>query len=356
MPAGLVILTALATGLPPADMADVVAARLQALDGLVVDLTLEVYGAHSDTPVLDPAAWDTLWDTLPFRVTILRPNVRVEALKDEPERGYEPVVACIFDGTYTSRHVRPSRRSGRVFYQTLPDVQSGIVRCHPLLQVFDLGIFDAAPPGHLNIVTVLQHPSAILVRSVGGVSTYAASVPMGRFESTIHFEMDINERGTPLRIKTTLDNDHPDLVNSYYEQFALRTTEVNGAELPVETAVTHWGPKFPHYWTVNLYRVEAVEVRADLSPDDLRIEIVRRDSCVNEHFPDASVHQTEYDEDGRLVWEDRWFSAADSDTGDAEAIKAKHAIRWRMTIPPVAGLIGLSMAGLLTYRSRHNSH
>jgi hypothetical protein len=348
----LSVFIGLCAGLAPVDMAQVVAERLTALDKLVVDLTVDIYGTHTDTPVLDRAAWEKLIVTLPFHLTILRPNVRAEALKDDPEVGYEPSVGCVYDGTYTQRSVRPSRTTGHVVYHMLPDVQSGVLRNDPILQVFDLGIFDAAPPGRLNIVDVLRHPSATLVRSVGGISTYSASLPMDGYEYTIHFELDINQRGTPLRMKTVLDYDNPDFPPSYYEQFVLRTAEVNGAEFPMETAVTHWGAKVPHYWTVHLFRVNAVEVRDDLSVDDVRIEIDRRNAAVNEYFPDARVRYTAFDQAGQLIEEDEYFKAAGPDTGDIAAILSAHAIPWRMGVPPAAALIGLTTAVTLTYVAR----
>lgn len=348
MVGGLVVFSAMAVGLAPLEMAEVVAQRLSALDKLTVDVTLEVYGAHSDVPVLDRAAWDTLIDTYPFRLTISRPNLRAEFLKDDAAMGFVPVVASVYDGIYTSREVGLAR-DGRAHYVVVPAAQSGVLRWHPLLQVFDLGIYDSAPPGRLNILDVLRHPSAVLVRSAAGVATYAASVPGSGY--SIRFELDINERGTPLRIKSALDYDNANIPPSYYEQFALRTAEINGAEFPMETAITHWGAAMPNFWNVWLYRVTNVQVREDLVADEVRVNIEQRNARVTEYLPHGGVHQTVYDDAGQIAGEDDWFTGAEP--ADPGAIVSRDSIRWRMCIPPGAALIGLTVATLLTYWSRH---
>ncbi len=351
MTSALMVLVA-AAGLAPADMADVVAQRLAALDKLVLDVTEEVYGAHSDTPVLDRAPWKLI-ATFPYRLAILRPNVRVEALKDDPQAGYKPVVASVFDGTYSARLVRPPPHGGKWVYTVVPQArQAGVLLAHPLLQAFDLGIYDCPPPGDLDIVSVLRHPSATVVRSIGGISTYAVSVPTPYY--AMHFELDLNEEGLPLRVKSALEYPDPNIPPTYYEQFILQTTEVNGADLPIEIAITHWGAKMPHYWNVWLYRVDNIELRNDLSIDDVRVEVKRRNSVVNEYLPDGAARQTVYDENGDEIEAQSFFHAADAETGDPAAIA--RAVRSRKGIGPAAAAVGVSTALALAYVARRGRH
>ena len=171
------LLVTLTGPIVPADMAGLVSERLARLDRLVVDVTVEVYGVHSDAAVLDREQWSGPLSTYPYRLTIVRPNVRAEFLKDERALGYEPVVASVFKGTYTSRHVRPDA-SGRTSYRITPGVvESGVLGWTQILQVFDIHMYEATIP-QLNIVDLLRNPNAVFVRCAGGVCTYAVSVPM----------------------------------------------------------------------------------------------------------------------------------------------------------------------------------
>jgi hypothetical protein len=340
-----------ASGLAPADMADLIEQRLAALDRLVLDVTLEVCGGHSDSPVLDRAAWNVL-ATYPYRVSILRPNVRVEFLKDDPQAGYQPVVASVFDGEYTQRSARPSAR-GTWVYGVVPQArQAGVVLWNPLLQVLDLGLYDSPPPGDLNIVSVLRDPSATLVRSVGAISTYAALVPTSHFP--MRFEMDIDDAGLPLRIKSSIEYREANTPPTYYEEFVLQTTPVNGAELPTEIAVTHWGAKMPNYWNVWLYRVSSVEVCNDLTAADVQVEVERRNAAVTEYLPDGTARVTQYNERGEPTDTTSFSHPVNADTGDPAAIA--RAARWNKAVGPAAGGIGLVTALALAHLARRGHH
>lgn len=337
----LAVFIGLTGGLAPADMAAVVAERLRALDRLVVDVTLESYGGLSGTPSLDPAAWGHEFDSMPFRLAIGRPNLYIEFLKDDETRGYEPVVACAFDGTYTSRHVRPRRQDGRTVYTVAWGRERAGVLWGEVLQPFDLGLFHVPAGGGLNTATVLRHPSARLVRDAGGVSTYAASMPWDGY--TVRVELDLDARGTPLRLRTTADFDSPNAPSACCEQFLVRTTEVNGELFPVETVTTFWG--LPDRWSVSRVFVNSVETRPELSRDDLRIEVDRRQALVIESFPDGRRTATTYDDAGEVISRDVYDPAE-------VAVAAQRTARWRRAVPPVAAAVGLSTALLLSYLSR----
>jgi len=332
----------LCAGLAPGEMAEVVAARLRALDKLEIHLTVESYAGLSGTPVLDRGAWGTPYESYPYRLTILRPNVRAEFLKDDEARGYEPVVAALVNDTYTARHVRPLRADGKTLYTVANGTGDGGVLPREALQVFGLGVFHYAPPWALDIVGVLQHPSAVLVRSSGGVSTYAASLRVEKYAYTVHFELDIDDAGNPLRVKTVADFDHADTPDACAEQFLVRSEGIDGVEVPMETVVTLWG--LPDHWSVSVVRVDQVRFLPDLSLDDIRIEIERHDAHVSEYSADGRRHSTTYDAAGQVIQE-RFFDPADSPG-------VQQASSWRMAVPPVAMVVALGTAGLLTHASR----
>ncbi len=337
----LAVFIGLSGGLVPAEMAEVVAGRLRALDQLIVDVTLESYGGLCGTPSLDPAAWGRELDSVPLRLTIGRPNLRVEFLKDDEARGHEPVVACVVDGTYTSRHVRPRRPDGRIVYTVAWGRERAGVLWGEVLQPFDLGLFHCPALGGLNTATVLRHPSAKLVRDAAGVSTYAASLPLDGY--SVHVELDLDPRGTPLRLKTIADFDSPNAPSACCEQFLVRTTEVNGELFPVETVTTFWG--LPDHWSVSRVLVNSVETRPELARDDLRIEVDRRQALVIESFPDGRRMATTYDDVGEVISRDVY------DPAEAAAATQRNT-RWRRAVPPVAAVVGFSTALLLTFLSR----
>ena len=101
-------------------------------------------------------------------------------------------------------------------------------------------------------------------------------------------------------------------------------------------------PKAPGYHNVNFYRVTAVEVDDDLEPDDVRIEVDRRNAIVFEYRLDGAVKQTFYDQDGQVAKTKEFL--ANSGPSDSVKIVSRESTRWRMTIPLVAVAVGIATA------------
>jgi len=336
-------LLATSAGLSASEMAALVRERLERLDRLVVEVTWETYGMKGPAPLLDQSRWTHRpMRDLPFRLTIVRPNALIEYLLDDPNFGAEPVTGSVFDGSYVEVSSRPNP-SGRMVYMVHPcRVEAGVASMGPLLQVFDLHLYEAAIP-QLNILRLLEEREAVCIRAAGGVYTYAASVrPEAEPAYTDYYEFDVNQRGTPLRVKSVLQPDDPERPAFTREQFVLVTREVNGAEFPMETVVRHTNQNVPNWHVFYVYRVTGVEVRDDLTPEDVRIGVERRNGVVIEYRalsgrePDRV---TEYDESGQVIRCEEFYGI-----GPAPEELLGNSPARRRAIVVAAGGVGLLMA------------
>jgi hypothetical protein len=367
MVAVLLTLLAGAHGTPPDQMAVIVSDRLSRLDNLTIEVVRRIYDVQAGKSPLDPNAWevapdDIIGDTpFPYRLTIHRPNVLCEFLMDREEWGYVPLRASVFDGQYIHQQVRPDR-FGRATYSVVPgQVQAGIFGACPLLQIFDIHIYDS-PIAYLNLARLFSETEVRLVRFVGGVSTYVASLPLPGNALVFHYEFDLDPWGTPLRFKTIYE--YPDAQPSILEQFTLEVMEVNSAWLPTDTVTTGWlsidtlasMPEpiaiAPGY-TVQHFQVTSVQSRPDLVPEAVRIEPDRRNARVATYYRDGTVEQIVYDEAGQIV--DRVEFFAGTQAVDPLARYLPHdALRWRLAVPVVA--VGLGLAAMLTLRGVSRRH
>jgi len=357
MLSALLVVQTFAGAIPPAEMAAIASERLSRLDHLVVELTVKCFGIHSDAPSFDPADWDQpggFSSVHPYRLTIVRPNVLAEYLRDEPEAGFVPNVTSVFDGMTTGYNIRPYK--GKRFYGVVPlPVANTPVTWDPVLQVFDIDMIDSSIP-QLNVVRLLEEHSAVCVRSAGGIYTYSVSIRPDDYHEE-RFDFDLNGRGTPLRVRSVFDYDQAEAAYDIYEQFVLATTEVNGAEFPLETVAFHYSnPRMPNYYNVFVYSVTDVRSEPDLTPESVRIDIDRRNAVVTEALPDGREVQTWYDENGTVEKTEEWYGVTWT-MEEMERIQALPtlsgaALPWRMFIPPVAGAVGVATALGLWFVSR----
>lgn len=335
------------------DVLEAVNNRLQQLDGIVLEIRERRYRTPRAVLPLDRSHWvpslqGALADGHQRRLTIVRPNALLELLTDVPERGYEPVSYSLVDGEVVSHSVRPTQ-SGRELYGVIDGLPLDIFIHTPILQIFDIHLISSSIP-HLNVAGLLGEQGASLQRQVGGIRTYAVSVPMSDLGATFNYEFDLNERGTPIRLKSLYEFRSPSGPQTTLferEQFTIRTMEVNGAELPAETVIVSDSPGNVSidYRTILLVEVTSVSVRPELTVADVRIEPRVRNSIISTVRYGGILESQEYDESGRLV-------ASDSSSPEGKRFAGRESLRWRMAIPWAAGTVGLTVAGLLTFASR----
>ena len=336
----LVPLVLLFGGVPPDEMRQIVADRLGRLDKLVIEVTAEVLTCPTDVSPLDPNNWTRYGEVygFPHRVTIVRPNVLDEDLTDEPEKGYVPVVASLADGRYAQRHVRPGPRGFTLYRIGEDSAEHGTFRWMPLLQIFDVHIQDSPIP-QLNTLRLFDEYEVTLRGAGESTSTYEVSVPAPEHGYTCRYEFDLNGRGTPLRFKTVLEFDAPELLPGTWEMHVLDVVEVNGAELPSEAVVTIDNPNVgDDYYGVHHFLVTApVRVDESLTDEDVRIEPDLHSAVVVTISADATEVRRTYDANGDLIDEELLLSPQSLADG---TYASRESLRWRWLIPGGAGALG----------------
>lgn len=350
-------------GLSPAEMADVVAGHLAGFDRVICDVVFEYFFIEGDAPTLDRSQWVPSDQRFPYRLTIVRPNLKIESLRDDPEEGYEPLVAYIYNHTYTRRSVRPTHHGAWSYAIVRGTPLAFSVGTHPLLQVFGFQILDSARwYQEFNVVSVLREPSARLVRQVGGLRTYTARARMGRYPYSQFFELDVGKGGLVTRMRILLDYDDPQLLDVTDEQIVLATTDLDGTEVPTETVVFRSNPKLPRSHVAMVYRVEQIERRPELTDEDVRFEVERRNAFVTEEdMADETGARIwrYYDAEGRVRDEDllgpKTFNPDDPNELWRGGEITRSAQRWRWLIGPAAGVVGLLTAGGLAFVARRGA-
>lgn len=323
------------------DLAQAVHARLAALDQLSIEYTHSVFRMPADRSPLDREAWGDPFDSFPNRIHIVRPDVLAEFLKDDPNLGYEPVVASTGQLGYVSRHPRPAPDGKLVFHVVPREIQGGFLRWSPILQVLDVHMQDSTVP-LLSIARMFDEGRVTIVRTVGSVISCAATVPMTDFGYTVNYDFDLNDFGTPLRVRSTLQYDDPELLPVTWEQFVLETQLVNGAEFPTEAIVTVHNPNVdPKYRGVHHYTVTSVLTDPALTQDALRVHVVRANSIVHEFGPNGSGVHRVYDENGALLRELETLSGPEPLTADERKRVSRDSLNWRKGIPIAAAFAGV---------------
>lgn len=322
----------LTTGLPPAEMANVVADRMARLDKLVVEVDAELYNCANTFSPTDRSNWvdpGPPGDGGRRLLRIVRPGLFEESFVD----GQPMSILSSFEPGRSVRRAPNLSPSGRIFYSVEDNpVTAGYTRI-PLLQMFDVQIHESWVPG-LNILRLLRDYPATLTGSDGEISTYEVSLRSDLpGASREHYEFDLNPRGTPLRFRTRLENP----AGTTYESttYTLATIEINGAELVTEAVTastnTYTGPLYG----ITRLVVRSARVDEALTARDVRLEPERRNSFVWTRTLNGSSTalvetKQEYDEAGVLVASTR--SAGTS------------GLAWHGSIFPVAAAFGAATA------------
>lgn len=283
----------------PRAMEQQVAARQARLDRLTLAVDCTMYVCDGDVSPLESAAWRHP-NQYPFELSIVRPDYRLEFLRNEPELGYIPVSSAVIDAVYTSR--RGPTETGVWIYEILPNVGvAGTLNFCPLAQLFDLHLQDSTIP-RLNLLEVFRRFEPTLVEQHAASATYRADVPMNGFTS--RYEFRLNARGTPLWVRTELLYDDPGLRSAVWEQHTLATTECNGAELITEAVVTIQNPNVGTHYGVHHFIVTDYAQDPDLTKESIRLPVEQRNAAVSDYSADGiSRVKRYYDAQGNLTRE-----------------------------------------------------
>jgi len=331
------------------ELRELVSDRSARLHRLVVELEHTVYTVPMGSSPFDRARWKRI-EAFPYRILLVRPNLLAEYLKDDPEHGYVPVVASVHDGTYTSRHVRPNRFGQTTFVHAAHEVQAGVFTATPLLQVMDIHFQDCTI-SQLNVLRLFEERDVEVVRAAAGIVTCVAAVPMPGYVA--HYEFDLNERGSPVRLRTVLEYDDKQLLPATWEQSTIATEEVNGAEFPTETVVTIHNPNVTNEY-IGLHHLLTKSVRVDegLTAESTRIELVPRNSTISEFRGDGSNVIRYYDSNGNVT-RTQELLAGPAPIDPSVRYVPRDSLRWRMAIPPICLALGLGVGLAFAYVSRH---
>ncbi|MFH1746830.1 MAG: hypothetical protein ABIG44_07265 [Planctomycetota bacterium] len=342
----------LVMGSAPPEMRETVANRLARLDKLRIEMTTETFTCPDDASPFDRSLWNPGHGfAFEHRVAVVRPNLLDEKLTDLPERGYVPVVSSVFDGTFVRRHVQPVRGGYTLYAVCEGDVQAGVFRAAPLLQVLDIHIHDSLNP-QLNLLRLFDEYDVTLVRDLPEFATYVVTVDMPG-SGVCHYEFDLNANGTPLRFKTVLDFNQNDLLPATWEMFILETADVNGAEFPMETIVTIDNPNVGgNTYGLHHFLVTSVAVDESLTAEDVRIVPERRNAMIRTTGQDGWDERHTYDADGNLINTETFGGPQVLADG---SYVSRESLRWRWLVPTGGGAVGLAAIMALRLISRPRS-
>lgn len=342
---GTFVWQACGEGIAPREMRELVAQRLSRLDKLRIEMTSKRFILPAGKSAFNRANWEEGRGGIafPHRILLVRPDLLDENLVNVPEKGYAPLVTSVFDGGAVVRKVLPDK-NGRTKYNVVEwDPQVSFYGSVPLLQVLDVHIQDSFVP-QLNLLRLFDEYPVALVRGVGEVSTYTASIDHGPV--VVGFEFDLNARGTPLRFKTVLNFQKPGLRPATWEMYTLRTQEVSGAEFPVESVVTVFNPNVvTTFGNVHYFEVTSVSVDPNLSPDDVRIVPELRNANVTVGGADGRNRARWYDANGSVVYDKEYLNPQSAVNGP---LASRESLRWRWLIP--AGSCAVAVLAVLGLR------
>lgn len=295
----------LASGVPPEEMATIVAARLTRLDQIVADVEVQTYMCPQSAQPLDATAWSAPLepgDGGRRLMRIVRPSMMEESfVTSRPES-----IVTSFTPGRSVRRVGTSQHTGRVVYSIdETPISSGSYTLNvPLLQLLDLQVHESHVPG-LNVLSLLRDYPSQLVASDGETSTYAVTLesqnePPGDWME--QYEFDVDTCGTPTRFRTVIETSAG---FHYQREFLVRATqELNGAEFVTE-AVSYATNSAVENYEIDHFVVCSAEVDPALSPEDVLFEPERRNAVVwTTQWPiDTAnpVRYEEYDESGQLA-------------------------------------------------------
>ncbi len=332
----LLVLTA---GLPPSEMAQRVAERLQHLDKIVIEFTHQAFQTPALADPLDRNLWSPAGSRgcTVNRLTILRPEARFEFLTNAPELGYVPAHYWIHAGGMVSEHVQPLK-SGRRFYEIVDRNDVGLLNSIPALEAFDLNLADS-PVSLFNIKRAFDDAKVDLLGADGDVSKYAALIelPDGRSQQ---FEFDINDQGTPLRVKSTLSwrGVNGQILTVSREHFAAGLTEINGTQIASEIVMLRPDPtKSGAPVGIDLIQVTEIASHPELTAADVAIQPELRNSVISTwRYADGHSHMSqEYDEGGTLL------STVTSEEPKYASTSWRHLAPWLSAAVGIAVCLGL---------------
>lgn len=338
----------------PEMMRDIMHTRLSALDRLSMRVTDTVYLIPLNAPPLDRRQWYYFdgQEPTPYElsVSVVRPDIRFH-WKKATGRG---ILASVANGTYTELHenlvnFKNPAMTGARAYRTAPgDAQGGCLRFIPLLQLLDIGLHDSDSPD-ISLVSLFDSQAMTFVRKAGNLSTFAASLQTN--SGQYHYECDLDDLGTPMRIKSVICFPTPGAECFTYEQFVLQTQELNGYRVPVEVVVSLRNPNVgTTFGNVHHFVVSDLRICNDLTPESIRIDIDRRNAWVETSNADGSRDVVVYDASGAVVRQESHHSTPVPVDDDGRVAKASMGnLRIRQWLPVFLGFTTLAM-GLWLYR------
>lgn len=293
-------------GIPPAQMANIVADRLDRLDRLVIDLDVQVFLAPLTAAFDDPSTWDGPYPPgsgARRRVTIVRPQSLEAAWRAGEEAEGS---ASAFAPGRTVQRLRSSLTPITVYNVNEDLIDSSTYTTVPTLTMFDVQVHESFVPG-LNSLRLLRDYPTELLRVEGDVNTYRTQLQVNCFGETwteTH-EFDLNSCGTLLRHRFRREDR-----DFWFERefHVLSTQEVNGAELPSVFVSMTRNSVTPNFG-VHRFTVTAASRDAALVLRDVQIEPDRRNSSIHTTHADLSRLSQRYDENGVLVASSEWGSA-----------------------------------------------
>lgn len=330
-------------------------------DRIVVEVTREFYGIKEGASPLDRSSWiGPFGGTDTHRVKIVRPFALCEYLRDEPIVGYVPVRESVTDRGYVCQHVRPVPRIGAmagaytVFTVVEGSVQAGTLKGNPLLQFLDLHMHDSTVP-FLSAAGMIENGTATAVRADGGRTIYQAYVEMQGYGAS--YEIEVNERGTPVYVRTTLDlHENPELQPITYEQYVLSTREFDGSEIADEGIIVVENRNVQRERNLHHYRICSVTRDEALQQGELRIEPALRSSIIHRYRADGGVTTSCYDATGSPLKQQNFLSGpAPLEDAEKERPAARPKKSSGMIAPIVGGLLLCAMAAIHFMSRRRNS-
>lgn len=328
----LIALVLVADGVPPKQMADIVAERLSRLDRLVLEVEVEVFLAPSSATFDDDrSTWDGPYPAgsgAHRRLRIVRPCSLEENWGNGDARG----MSAFSPGRTVQRLWRPSYAT--TIYTVKEDVMtSATYSSVPLLTMFDVQIHESFVPG-LNTLRLLSEYPTKLLRVEGDVNAYQTQLAVHAFgDWTETYEYDLDACGTLLRQRMRRENS----AFWFEREFrVLSTLDVNGAALPAEfLSITR--NSVADSVAIHRFVVTSACVDASLAPANVRIEPERRNSAIHVTRADLSEESERYDSNGVLIASSAWEARRDV---------------WRRAILPTAATCALAAACGLAFMRR----
>lgn len=312
--------------------------RLQRLSQFRCRVEFEAGHVALGQPPFDQSAWNLFSGMYALDVEVARPVLRAHFLRDDADRGYEPLLASVSPQGYASRHDRQT--GGRTIYcRDATGRQSGVFRTIPLLEA--LG-FELSDTGGATLSSLLGQPDArVLNESADGVVTCAASLDMGGV--TMHFEFDVTSTGMPSRIVAQYDYGAGGPLPCRREQRVVASESLDGEELPTEIVYVVDNPNVLEQARCALrLRITCVEPDSSLDAEQLVVTPIARAASIREVLPSGAEVIRRYDADGALSSEETLYDPGASANAGLKYVP-RESQQWRSRLAYIcaaAGVVG----------------